>query len=604
MSSRARLAFPPDGHVIVTSDGPEVLVYAGDDERPLWRATCESPVASVGATATEVVTVDEAGVLARWARDTGAPLGRTPLGAAPTAFALGADGTAVVVCGEDVLVAARGASPRALPAKGIAAVAIDGRAARVAVAGGSRVRVYGADGAFFSASDFGDLARAVAWHPDGFWIVAAGDRLHRVEPDGSGRAELMRVDATSLDLIACAADGVAIAVRTGARSALLIEHPSGVVAGFVEYVDREVTGLAFGPAPWLAVGIDRGDANKINLQTGAVHRTAPHPGRARTSWVVAVSTERAKPPPRKELPPPVLQPQEEIRWRGIAALLVGVLGLGRTCYRWQQAEEASAWRRPSYASSYAPDPTPYPVPLRAAREDDGGDRPTARARGERGPASLDERLQDEREALGARLNLEWRAGISLAVLAPPRMPIRVRRCLVSDVAGLVVRPRREMYAALLNRRITLVSSDEGPGRSPMRDLMVSRRFAQREEPDAEPEVADDEVSDPSRWSSDITLFTDRWEPPLTERGRVVRSGVMRGRVFVWSYPQRRVVCEGTVDARNSASLLDAAERPEALDYAEGDLLYQAARAALDGLYEVDEVPAGDAPRVRRRGARR
>lgn len=601
MSSRARLAFPPDGHVIVTCDGPEVLVYAGDDERPLWRVACEAPVASVGATATEVVAVDEAGVLARWARDTGASLGRTPLGASPTAFALGADGTAVVVCGEDVLVAARGASPRALPAKGIAAVAIDGRAARVAVAGGSRVRVYGVDGAFFSASDFGDLARAVAWHPDGFWVVAAGDRLHRVEPDGSGRAELTRVDATSPDLIACAADGGAIAVRTGARSALLIEHPSGVVAGFVEYVDREVTGLAFGPAPWLAVGIDRGDANKINLQTGAVHRTDPHPGRARTSWVVAVSTERAKAPPRKELPPPVMQPQEEIQWRGIAAVLVAVLGLGRTCYRWQQAEEASAWRRPSYANSYAPDPTPYPTPLRAAREDDGGDRPAASARGERGPASMDERLQEEREALGARLNLEWRAGISQAVLAPPRRPIRPQRCPVDEVTEIIGTPRREVVTALMNRfRIAVVDAEEGLRRSPMRDLMASRLAAPQEEPGA-----DEAVTDPSRWSGDITVLADHWERPVVEGGRVVRGGSMRGRVFVWSYPQRRVVCEGAVDVRNSESLLAAAaERADGLDYVEGELLYLATRAASDSLYEIDEAPSGDAPRARRRGAHR
>lgn len=31
---------------------------------------------------------------------------------------------------------------------------------------------------------------------------------------------------------------------------------------------RDVAGLAFGPALWLAVSIDRGDANEITLRTG------------------------------------------------------------------------------------------------------------------------------------------------------------------------------------------------------------------------------------------------------------------------------------------------------------------------------------------------
>src|SRR5208282_6839148 len=69
--------------------------------------------------------------------------------------------------------------------------------------------------------------------------------------------------------------------------------PQGERVGGIRY-QRALEGIAFGPDVWLGVGLDLGDGNKINLMTGACHRTDSHPGRAASSWEVAVEVDHQK----------------------------------------------------------------------------------------------------------------------------------------------------------------------------------------------------------------------------------------------------------------------------------------------------------------------
>ena len=64
--------------------------------------------------------------------------------------------------------------------------------------------------------------------------------------------------------------------------------------GRVGWPARSVEGVAFGPDVWLGAALDGGDGNKVNLATGAYHRTDPHEGRARNTWDVVVDVDQAR----------------------------------------------------------------------------------------------------------------------------------------------------------------------------------------------------------------------------------------------------------------------------------------------------------------------
>src|SRR5690606_25794088 len=101
----------------------------------------------------------------------------------------------------------------------------------------------------------------------------------------------------------CLLDGDALALALGDALVVVLSWPARDTIAQLHYVDRAVTGLHFGPAPWLAIGLDGGDGNKFDLRTGDLHRTDTQPGREHRRWLVRVSVAppAAAPPPA---PPP------------------------------------------------------------------------------------------------------------------------------------------------------------------------------------------------------------------------------------------------------------------------------------------------------------
>jgi hypothetical protein len=127
---------------------------------------------------------------------------------------------------------------------------------------------------------------ALAHHPQGFWIVGLASRLMRW--DGSGEpAHITNLPPNSkLEHVACSERVLAIAWDRHMVAAL--EWPSKETLGSLQYLERNVEGLAVGPWPWLGVALDLGDGNKFNLQSAALHRSDTHPGRPHHSWLVSV----------------------------------------------------------------------------------------------------------------------------------------------------------------------------------------------------------------------------------------------------------------------------------------------------------------------------
>lgn len=84
------------------------------------------------------------------------------------------------------------------------------------------------------------------------------------------------------------ANGGRLAAQLSDRAVTLYAWPSLHIETQIEYVERVVRGLAFGPGNWLGVGLDHGDGNKIDVVTSATHRTDTHPGRTHRSWLLSV----------------------------------------------------------------------------------------------------------------------------------------------------------------------------------------------------------------------------------------------------------------------------------------------------------------------------
>src|SRR4051812_20026267 len=64
-------AYGHDGALLVASDGPELLVFAGPDEGPMWQRSASATLVGVGVTEEAVVAVDEKGHLLVCERATG-----------------------------------------------------------------------------------------------------------------------------------------------------------------------------------------------------------------------------------------------------------------------------------------------------------------------------------------------------------------------------------------------------------------------------------------------------------------------------------------------------------------------------------------------------
>jgi hypothetical protein len=295
MTALARFAYDKSGSVIACVDQAELLAYSGSDEHPMWRHTCEAPLAGVGTTPGEVVSVDVEGRLSRWEALSGSRLHQVELGSTARALSVARDGTCAVLLDQMVAVVSGGRVTRKVPLPGATAIALSDDGARLAI-GSEQGRVHIHDvraGIESATSEVGDSVRGICWNVQGFWLATAGERICRVNPNGGEASSIIKASGRKPEHLASSADGVLIACQMERGEVNLVMLPSKEMVGTLSY-QRSVEGLAFGPDVWLGVGLDRGDGNKINLVTGACHRTDTHPGRAHNSWELLVNVDKEK----------------------------------------------------------------------------------------------------------------------------------------------------------------------------------------------------------------------------------------------------------------------------------------------------------------------
>lgn len=286
-------AYDLAGRSIAMADGPDLLIHDGQDESPRWRKTGEAAWTVVGLGAGQVIAADAEGRLLRYDEQTGAELQRIELGLPIGTGTTSEDGVAWLLAADQLIALHPDGRKDSTPVTSPTAIAVAPSGSRAVAEAGGRLLIF--DGEAQKTLELGGAVEALAWHPRGFWLAAVQDKLLRIDGTSHLVESYTRAGGSTITAVACNPDTVALVLDE--KTAVALSHPSKDTRGNASYFDRKITGVALGPAPWLGVGLDLGDGNKIDLATGAVCRTDTHPGRDHHRWALQVAVGE---PPREE----------------------------------------------------------------------------------------------------------------------------------------------------------------------------------------------------------------------------------------------------------------------------------------------------------------
>jgi hypothetical protein len=282
------IAYDRSGSVIVLADGAELLVHDGPSEGPLWRRDCGSPLVALGAAAGAVIAVDRNG-RARWFDARRDHIQATvEAGVNTRAAAVSPSGDVLLLADGEARVLTRDGRRPGDPVARRAPRRVgrrrpharrrrrgQGRRARrprrLPARASSSTRRSSPPPGTRRASGSSPAARAsIRWDAEGMTHLTGGP------------------DAQPITDVACSSDGQRIAFTILDNLVITLAWPSRDTAGSLEYPERKVDGLAFGPPTLLAVGLLGGDANKVDFEAHGVNRTDTHPGRPHRHWMVKV----------------------------------------------------------------------------------------------------------------------------------------------------------------------------------------------------------------------------------------------------------------------------------------------------------------------------
>jgi hypothetical protein len=286
-------AYDPQGRLFAIACGPELLVHEGGSEAPLWRKDLGEALVGVGVAGDEIVALGESGSIARFGIG-GRELGRVSLGAPAHALAVAPGGWMAAAHDERVSVMRRGdLAATEIPRSGVSAMAWSQDGTKLLLGGrdGSLVQLrapsWSESGEEIAA---GEAIGAACWSARGVWLVASGDRVLRLSPGDTETTSVTRASGHTVTALASSLDGARFAMQLGDTVVAVLEDPPAETLAQLRYPERRACGVAFGPPPWLGVALDTGDANKLDVDSGALHRSDTHPERTHNSWLVAVST--------------------------------------------------------------------------------------------------------------------------------------------------------------------------------------------------------------------------------------------------------------------------------------------------------------------------
>jgi len=295
------IAYDKRGVVFALTEGAELLLHDGDSEGPLWRKTLDGSIVGLGIDSEQVVAVTEAGTVIGFSARTGDVRGTQTLGARvrQASIDVGVDRVVAItdtqvvqlLAGTHKVLAEHAAHALAVSPEGTVLVATETEV--VLLDGARRTRAL-------------DGVKAVAYHPQGFWVLGLQSKLLRWDGTGEPSHITNLPPGSKLEHVACSER--ALAVSWDRHMVVALEWPSRETLGSLQYLERVVEGIDFGPWPWLGVGLDLGDGNKFHLEEARLHRSDTHPGRQHHSWLVSVGGSAKAEPARPSAPPPAPAP--------------------------------------------------------------------------------------------------------------------------------------------------------------------------------------------------------------------------------------------------------------------------------------------------------
>lgn len=299
MESQAPFAYARSGAVLVGADVHEIVAYSGSDDAPLWLRRAGSQIAGLGATSDQVVAVDASSRLQRWGLD-GQPLEQavlTEFGGGPSgrprAFAVSPSGLCAFTVDDRVIVSRPGRPVVSLKTKGPATVALSSDDAFVLVGmSDGQLDLLDPAGTRLAHTSVDGAVTGLAWNPRGAWVITTSTAMHLWDGHLPPVRAFLSPD-TALASPTCSARGGLVACRTGRHDVQVFAVDTGRTIGRVRTIDRPIGVIEFGPALWLAIGLDHADGNRVDLRTGAVHRTDTHPDKNRSSWRIEVDLDSA-----------------------------------------------------------------------------------------------------------------------------------------------------------------------------------------------------------------------------------------------------------------------------------------------------------------------
>lgn len=286
-------AYQRDGSVVVMADGPDLLVYSGANDSPLWSKFCEGINVSVAATPQHVLALDTDGKLTWYRIIDGEKQDQVRFHVYVRSIEVAPDGLVAGLANNAVVLVRPGGDPASISVPKARSLGFGpgGASLGVGCTDGSFYALDPATGQAWGSCKLEGPVKGVAWSESGVWLVTVGKDIVMVAKDGSAETDRIAIAGESLGEITCSRDGALVAAVQGTQNIALYELQNKASFGLIT-AEREVGGLCFGPACWLGVGFDDGDANRVDLLTGNSTRTEAHPGRGQNHWGLGVQVRK------------------------------------------------------------------------------------------------------------------------------------------------------------------------------------------------------------------------------------------------------------------------------------------------------------------------
>ncbi len=282
------VAFGPAGHLAI-ADGPELLVYQSTDGAPIWKQFCDGILVGIAIVGQRLVSLDSEGTVTWWRLADGRQEDSGELGAGMSQLVTSSDGAVGAVNPSGVSMVGGGA----LSIPQISAASFGPTSASIGIGThtGSFSAIDPMTGAAWGTVELGAAVTGVAWSVQGSWIVTAANRVAVVSGDGTEVLASI-VGPGSLGQVTCSENGLLVSAICGESQVACFELHGHRAIGTID-LKREIIGVAFGAGAMIAIGVDDADISLVDLYTGKVGRSEPHPGRGRNTWAVKVVTDQA-----------------------------------------------------------------------------------------------------------------------------------------------------------------------------------------------------------------------------------------------------------------------------------------------------------------------